>query len=80
VIEVVVTLFNFLEDIISLVTVEWEVSTHEHVQQASNGPHVDFGVVFLFFQNFRCHVVWSPRNRLQLLCFFHLLFSETEVD
>jgi hypothetical protein len=77
-IEVIFSSLNFVEHIVSAVTLEGKVSTHENIQKDSERPSIDFTVV-LSVQNFWCHIIRSTGNSLQLLVSF-LSLGKTEIN
>lgn len=57
---------DLIEHFIPILSLEWQVTAHENIQQHAKGPYVTL-VIVMAFEHFGGHVVWSARNTLQLL-------------
>ena len=48
VVEVVLAVDDLIKDLISRLTLEWQISTHKYVKDDANGPDVTFTVIVSF--------------------------------
>lgn len=65
-IQVVLSPPNFGKDLASVFALEWQVATHEHVEEHSEGPHVTL-VVVVAVKDFGGHIIGRAGHIMQLL-------------
>lgn len=76
--EMEITIRDFIEYFISVLTLERQITAHEDVKEDAQGPDVAL-VVVVALQHFWRHVVWSTSNALELLVSLGPL-GQTEVN
>jgi len=62
------TLRAFRADLILHIdTFEWKVSKQHSKEEHSNSPHINFVIIYLFFEYFRCHIGCGATESVDIL-------------
>ena len=77
-VKVILTVDDFVENLISAAALKWQITTHEYVEDNAQRPNIALGVV-VTVENLRSHVVWRAGDGLTFLGAVDAL-AEPEVD
>ena len=78
-IEVVLAVYNLVEDLVTCVTLEREITTHEYIENDSERPDITLAIKTTL-EHLRRHVVRCTGDAVDILLLLVLSLRQTEIN
>ena len=75
----VLAVHNLVEDLVTCITLEREISAHEYIENDAERPDITLAIKTTL-EYLRCHVVWRTGDAVDILLLLVLSLRQTEID